>query len=103
MIAFFSDFQSAHTPAIELQNGELVPHAESQARVEAILDVLPERRASEDFGEAPIRAVHDPAYVDFLKRAHADWRADGMSMTQEVVSKPRRFAWTPRIAGGTME
>ncbi|MEL6827834.1 MAG: histone deacetylase family protein [Pseudomonadota bacterium] len=79
MIAFFSDFQSAHTPAIELQNGELVPHAESQARVDAILEVLPDRRAPEDFGEAPILAVHDPDYVGFLKRAHDDWRSAGRS------------------------
>ena len=77
MISFFSDHQSAHAPATELQNGALVSHAESQARVEAVLNVLRDRHVSSDFGERAILAVHDAAYVDFLKRAHADWVAAG--------------------------
>lgn len=77
MKSFFSDHQSSHTPARELQNGALVPHAESQARVDAILDVLPDRQSPMDFGESPILAVHDSGYVDFLKRAHKDWVAAG--------------------------
>lgn len=77
MKSFFSDKQSSHTPARELQNGALVPHAESQARVDAILDVLPDRQSPMDFGESPILAVHDSGYVDFLKRAHKDWVAAG--------------------------
>ena len=69
MRAFYAEQQSKHTPALELQNGEMVPHAESQARVEAIKAVLSQLETSRDFGLTPILAVHDAAYVDFLKRA----------------------------------
>jgi acetoin utilization deacetylase AcuC-like enzyme len=31
--------------------------------------------APRDFGSAPLRAVHEPAYVAFLEEAHAQWRA----------------------------
>lgn len=77
MICYFSDHQSAHAPALELQNGASVPHAESQARVDAIKQALPSITAPHDQGLAPILAVHDPAYVDFLQRAHDDWVAAG--------------------------
>ena len=77
MRAFFSDHQSRHAPALELQNGALVPHAESQARVEAIKAVLSDCQAPSDHGLDPILAVHEPAYVDFLQRAHADWAEAG--------------------------
>ncbi len=73
MRSFFSEHQSKHAPALELQNGELVPHAESQARVDAIKAVLSDTVAPADHGLDPILAVHDPAYVDFLQRAHHDW------------------------------
>ena len=73
MRSFFSEHQSKHAPALELQNGELVPHAESQARVDAIRAVLTDIAAPEDHGLDPILTVHDPAYVDFLQRAHSDW------------------------------
>ncbi len=77
MISYFSDHQSAHAPALELQDGALVPHVESQARVNAIKRVLPTIATPGDHGLAPILAVHDAAYVDFLQRAHGDWVAAG--------------------------
>lgn len=77
MKAFFAEAQMQHAPTLELQNGEMVPHAESQARVQAINSALPTLEATQDFGLDPILAVHDPAYVAFLKRAHRDWQAAG--------------------------
>lgn len=77
MKAFFSDHQSKHAPALELQNGELVPHAESHARVDAIKSVLTDVTVPTDHGLDPILAVHDPDYVSFLQRAHHDWVAAG--------------------------
>ena len=77
MKAFFSEHQSKHAPELELQNGELVPHAESQARVDAIRGALKDVEAPVDFGLEPILAVHERGYVDFLGRAHADWVAAG--------------------------
>jgi acetoin utilization deacetylase AcuC-like enzyme len=73
MRSFFSEQQSKHAPTLELQNGALVPHAESQARVNSIRAVLTDIAIPQDHGLEPILAAHDPAYVDFLKRAHHDW------------------------------
>ena len=77
MKAFFSDLQSKHAPALELQNGALVPHAESQARVDAIKASVSDLNDPTDFGLDPILSVHDAAYIDFLKRAHSDWVGAG--------------------------
>ena len=77
MKAFFSDHQTSHAPRLELQNGEMVPHAESQERVDAIKSAFPRLHASTDHGLDPILAVHDPNYIEFLKRAHRDWVAAG--------------------------
>ena len=77
MLYFYSDHQSGHAPALELQNGELVAHAEKTARVEAIKQALSDIQPAQDFGLAPILAVHDADYISFLKRAHTDWLAAG--------------------------
>ncbi|MFN3212173.1 MAG: histone deacetylase family protein [Henriciella sp.] len=77
MKAFFSEHQFKHAPAVELQNGELVPHAESAARVDAILSALTDIAAPTDHGLEPILAVHTQSYVGFLQRAHGDWVAAG--------------------------
>ena len=77
MKAFYSDRQSSHAPKLELQNGEMVPHAESQARVDAIKNALPQILPARDHGLEPILAVHEAGYVDFLQRAHREWTAAG--------------------------
>ena len=77
MKAFFSEHQSKHAPALELQNGALVTHAESGARVDAIRAALSDIEAPRDHGLEPILAVHTQSYVDFLQRAHGDWVAAG--------------------------
>ena len=77
MLCFYSDQQSGHAPTLELQNGELVAHAEKAERVEAIKAALSNIKPARDFGLDPILAVHDADYIDFLRRAHADWRAAG--------------------------
>ena len=77
MKSFYAEEQSRHKPALELQNGALVQHAESQARVESIKRVLPNIIRPSDHGLEPIMAVHDAAYVDFLQRAHDDWVSAG--------------------------
>jgi acetoin utilization deacetylase AcuC-like enzyme len=73
----FDPRQSAHAPALELMNGAFVPFAETPARAEAILAALGPAEAPIDHGEAPLRAVHDEAYLAFLWSAHQDWRAAG--------------------------
>lgn len=73
----FDPRQLDHAPAVELHNGGFVPYAESPARAEAIRAAIGPAAHAADHGEAPLRAVHDGAYVDFLKTAHAEWRAAG--------------------------
>jgi acetoin utilization deacetylase AcuC-like enzyme len=79
MRMFFDYRQLAHAPAKELHNGAFVDHVETPARVAAILAALPPMKAPHDHGEAPILAVHDAGYLDFLKTAPARWAAAGRS------------------------
>jgi acetoin utilization deacetylase AcuC-like enzyme len=77
MRTVFDPRQLGHAPALELMNGGFVPFAETPARAEAILAALGPAEAPIDHGEAPLRAVHDEAYLAFLWAAHQDWRAAG--------------------------
>jgi acetoin utilization deacetylase AcuC-like enzyme len=77
MIIVFDPRQRAHAPALELMNGAFVPFAETVARADAILAAIGPAQAPVDHKEAPLRAVHDEAYLAFLWAAHQDWRAAG--------------------------
>jgi acetoin utilization deacetylase AcuC-like enzyme len=77
MRKFFDRRQLGHAPAQELHNGGFVPHAEVPFRAESVAAALGELEAPADHGEAPILAVHDAGYIDFLKRAPAEWTASG--------------------------
>jgi acetoin utilization deacetylase AcuC-like enzyme len=77
MRGFFDRRQRAHAPATELHNGGFVPYAETPERADAIVAALGPLDAPADHGEAPILAVHDPDYVDFLKTAPARWAEAG--------------------------
>ena len=74
---YFDPAQTAHTPALELHNGAFVPTADTAARLESLLAAVGPVIAPRDHGIAPIHAVHDAAYVDFLRTIHAEWRAAG--------------------------
>lgn len=77
MKRFFDDRQADHAPALELHNGAFTPYAENIERPRSIVRALRDWSAVQDFGMAPLEAVHDPAYLAFLQRAHADWLAAG--------------------------
>ena len=77
MRCFYDPRQLAHAPTFELHNGVQVPHAEYGGRVRSILDAIGATELPGDHGEAAILAIHTPYYVDFLKRAHGEWRAAG--------------------------
>ena len=52
--------------------------------------------APEPQGLDPVRAVHDPAYVEFLEHAHARWRAaTGAPETGEAVAYARAIRGQP--------
>lgn len=77
MLTFCSPAQTAHAPLQELVNGRAEDHAETPARLANMLAQMGDVRAPGDYGLEPILAVHDPAYVAFLKAAHAEWLAAG--------------------------
>jgi len=77
---FWSASHLGHDPAVEVEAGFRNPMQETPARIEAILTALRrdlrctivEPRA---FGRAPIDQVHDPAMIDYLEGAFAEWSA----------------------------
>jgi acetoin utilization deacetylase AcuC-like enzyme len=71
MRGFFDPRQLAHAPAAELHNGGFMSYAERPSRAEMIVAALPPLERPADHGEAPILAVHDAGYVEFLKTAPA--------------------------------
>ena len=77
MRAFFDPRQLSHAPVEELHNGGFTRYAEVPSRAEAIRAAVGATELPPDEGEGPILAVHTPAYVDFLKRTPAMWRAAG--------------------------
>jgi acetoin utilization deacetylase AcuC-like enzyme len=77
MRCFFDPRQLAHAPATELHNGAFVPYAETPARGEALGSAIGEVQPPTDHGEAPILAVHDAGYIDYLKTAPQRWREAG--------------------------
>lgn len=74
--------QDGHSGGLEFNEGRLVPCHESPERAAMVRDAFraanlgPEEPAR-DFGLAPILAVHDAAYVDFLRTAWERWTAAG--------------------------
>ena len=77
MRTFFDSRQLAHAPAQELHNGAFVPYSETPSRAEALYAGMSGVEKPADHGEAPILAVHNAGYVDFLKTAPARWREAG--------------------------
>lgn len=77
MKSFYAPQQSRHAPTQELQNGEMVPYAEKAERVAAILQAIEAPETSRDFGISHILAIHDAAYVNFLRRAYIGWKDAG--------------------------
>lgn len=77
MKIFHHPAQMGHAPERELHNGEWVPYAECPDRLAQIIECCGESEAVRDHGMAPLEAVHDPRYLDFLKSAYSDWVAAG--------------------------
>ncbi|WP_272007736.1 histone deacetylase family protein [Roseovarius sp. ZX-A-9] len=75
MKAFFDERQLGHAPTFYFRRGAAMPHQEQPQRAEILRDMLAregfEIAAPRDHGLAPIKAVHNPDYVDFLPDAHA--------------------------------
>jgi acetoin utilization deacetylase AcuC-like enzyme len=92
MRGVFDPRQLLHAPAEELHNGAMMPYSETPARAQSIAQALGPLEPATDHGEAPLAAVHDPAYLDFLKTAHARWTeagrpGDAIAYTFPVVAR----------------
>ncbi|WP_279432870.1 hypothetical protein [Luteimonas arsenica] len=89
---------------MELHRGELVPCYEQPARVDYIRQALQAdgHAFSEprDFGVEVLHAVHDPAFVDFLRTAHARWRDEGRDGSMLPSGFPARSLRRDRIPEG---
>ncbi len=82
MRIYHSEVTKARRARTELDGGQLVPPWECPERVDMILAGLREAGVGEVFspaehGLAPVLAVHDADYVDFLASCWDDWRALG--------------------------
>lgn len=84
MKTIFHAAQLQHNPAKEFLDGEWVDYLESVRRPQMILAAIAQMQlgeviAPDDFGLAPIAAVHTPDYLEFLQTAYARWIAEGRS------------------------
>lgn len=77
MRVIYSDTQSQHAPAEISVRGLLVGNLELPIRAENLRAAAAaaghEIVAPRDFGEAPILAIHDRGYIEFLKIAYPEW------------------------------
>ncbi|RKF14224.1 histone deacetylase family protein [Roseovarius spongiae] len=75
MKAYFDERQLGHAPVHYFRRGAAMPHQEQPQRAEILRDMLIregfEISPPADHGLGPIKAVHNPDYVDFLPDAHA--------------------------------
>jgi acetoin utilization deacetylase AcuC-like enzyme len=74
-----TDRHRGHAPLAEIESSGLQPPFEHPGRADAIHDTLSaderfELVEPDDWGTAPISAVHDPGLVDFLSRAWRDYQ-----------------------------
>jgi len=78
MQVLFSDAHVRHQPQEFLLRGHFVPMAETAARAETLVAAARAGGhrviAPDDFGMAPIAAVHAPDYLEFLENGHARWK-----------------------------
>lgn len=89
MNVYYSDTHTHHHPPFEIfDGGEKVANFEVPQRMERILealrldgrfDILP----PEDFGLAPLLAVHDEGYLAFLETAYDEWMSTPLDADYE--------------------
>ncbi|HTB44031.1 MAG TPA: histone deacetylase family protein [Acetobacteraceae bacterium] len=79
MLVFWNPVQLRHAPRFFLLRGQVRPHFEVPARAEVLLAACRDLGLSAvtppDADPAALRKVHDAGYLDFLRRAAAEWAA----------------------------
>jgi acetoin utilization deacetylase AcuC-like enzyme len=82
MKTVYNERHALHAATHEFFRGRLVPAFEVPARADYVLQAVEEAALGEllspiDHGLAPLERVHAPAYLRFLRGAHAEWKALG--------------------------
>jgi acetoin utilization deacetylase AcuC-like enzyme len=102
MKAFFTGEQLLHDPQQFMRLGRIHKPTDLPSRAEALLDALAKRGVEvavpADVGRAPLEAVHDAAYLDFLETAYARWQAlaqPGLEPGIEVLPNLTPYAGVP--------
>ncbi len=95
MQTFFSEDHRLHFPQAELCGGQFVTPFERPSRVEYILRELAARGFPAPLpppppDTAPVRAVHDAGFLQFLETAWHDWVAEGFAGEIIAASFPAR-------------
>lgn len=98
MQVFYSDDHRKRDAKTELSGGRLIAPHECPARMDHILRRLTENgwsapEAPGEFGMAPIEAIHDADFIEFLRSAWDEWTADGQ--TGEAIAN----CWPARRMG----
>jgi len=77
MKVFFRDGQKKHNPDNFLVMGNIHPNPEVPERADALLSAATssglDLETPELCGLGPIAAIHNPAYLEFLRTIHAQW------------------------------
>ncbi len=103
MKIFYSETHRGHYPPFEIFDGGLrVPYLENPDRMDQILSVLRNKNWATivhpmDFGLAPILAVHDRAYLDFLASAWTEWLETNPKDPSALLPATFALRRTPRI------
>lgn len=90
MKSFYHPNVKLHHPQTYLSRGQMRKPQEIPDRVDGILEGLAQMSLSviepKDYGKAPLLAVHDSAYLDFLENAHRRWKEIPQDWGNEVMS-----------------
>ncbi|PNX12051.1 acetylpolyamine amidohydrolase [Burkholderia sp. 129] len=90
MLTYFHPDQLKHSPLTCLSRGKMrAPHEVPERAVRllgAVTSLGFDVRAPEDFGAAPLAAVHSEPYLRFLADAHREWRRIPEDWGPEVMS-----------------
>ena len=86
----------------ELYGGELLPPFECPERMDFILDALKKTglgkiEEPDDFGRAPITAIHDEGFVTFIETCWQEWLEAGFKGEAIATSWPSRSMPSPHI------
>jgi acetoin utilization deacetylase AcuC-like enzyme len=104
MKAFYHPSEKLHHPKTRFARGKLLAPTEVPARLEPLLFAARqlgfEVLTPQDYGRAPIEAVHTPEYVRFLETAYERWKAMP-DWGEEVI--PYVFVRAPHSGSKTLK